>query len=131
VFAQNTQARPDTAKSITGGQLVARALKAEGIKAIFTLSGGHVMDIYNGCVDEGIAIIGVRHEQAAAHAADAWTRLTGIPGCAVVTAGPGVTDAVTGVANAWRAQTPMLLIGGQGPLCQSLMGRCRQWTTST
>jgi len=80
------------------------------------------MDIYNGCADEGIAIIGCRHEQAAAHAADAWTRLTGIPGCAVVTAGPGVTDAVTGVANAWRAQVPMLLIGGQGPLCQHLMG---------
>jgi acetolactate synthase I/II/III large subunit len=83
---EGTQAASNTAKRLTGGQLVARALKAEGIKAIFTLSGGHVMDIYNGCVDEGIAIIGVRHEQAAAHAADAWTRLTGIPGCAVVTA---------------------------------------------
>src|SRR5208282_2228983 len=106
----------------TGGQLVARALKAEGIKAVFALASGHSMDIFNGCIDEGIQIIGCRHEQAAAHAADAWTRLTGIPGCAVVTAGPGVTDAVTGVANAWRAQVPMLLIGGQGPLCQHLMG---------
>ena len=62
----------DTSKpTITGGQLVARALKAEGIKAIFALASGHTMDIFNGCIDEGIRIIDVRHEQAAAHAADA------------------------------------------------------------
>src|SRR5947209_19957645 len=88
-------------RTITGGHLVARALKAEGIEAIFSLCGGHIIDIYDGCVDAGIRIIDVRHEQAAAHAADAWTRLTGIPGCAVVTAGPGLTDTVTAVANAW------------------------------
>jgi acetolactate synthase-1/2/3 large subunit len=99
---------------------VARALKAEGVEAIFTLCGGHIIDIYNGCLDEGIKIIDVRHEQAAANAADAWTRVTGKPGVAVV-AGPGTTDTVTGVANAFRAQTPMLVIGGQGastPACQ-------------
>src|SRR5271166_3439674 len=107
---------------ISGGHLVAKALKNEGVDTIFTLCGGHIIDIYDGCIDEGIRIIDVRHEQAAAHAADAWTRLTGIPGCAVVAAGPGDTDAVTGVANAWRAQTPMLVIGGQGPFCQTLMG---------
>ena len=107
---------------ITGGRLVAKFAKAEGIGAIFTLSGGHVMDIYNGCAEEGIQIIDVRHEQTAAHAADAWTRLTGFPGIAVVTAGPGVTDAVTGVANAFRAQVPMLLIGGQAPLNSLLKG---------
>jgi acetolactate synthase I/II/III large subunit len=120
---ESTETTFETSKpTITGGHLVARALKAEGIETIFTLSGGHVMDIYDGCYDAGIRVIGVRHEQAASHAADAWTRLTGIPGCAVVTAGPGVTDALTGVANAWRAQTPMLLIGGQGPICQTLRG---------
>jgi acetolactate synthase-1/2/3 large subunit len=100
---------------------VARALKAEGVEAIFTLCGGHIIDIYDGCLDEGIKSIDVRHEQAAAHAADAWTRVTGKPGVAVVTAGPGTTDTVTGVANAFRAQTPMLVIGGQGastPACQ-------------
>ncbi|SPF37869.1 Thiamine pyrophosphate enzyme TPP binding domain protein [Syntrophobacter sp. SbD1] len=107
---------------ITGGQLVAKFANAEGIGAIFTLCGGHVMDIYNGCAEEGIKIIDVRHEQTAAHAADAWTRLTGFPGLAVVTAGPGVTDAVTGVANAFRAQVPMLLIGGQVPLNSLLKG---------
>src|SRR5437764_2479486 len=108
--------------TVTGGHLVARALKAEGIEAIFTLCGGHIIDIYEGCTDAGIRIIDVRHEQAAAHAADAWTRLTGVPGCAVVTAGPGTTDTVTAVANAWRAQTPMLVIGGQGALKHAYMG---------
>ncbi|MBI2704920.1 MAG: thiamine pyrophosphate-binding protein [Actinobacteria bacterium] len=98
---------------MTGGHLVARALRAEGVDAIFTLCGGHIIDIYEGCLDEGIRIIDVRHEQTAAHAADAYARLTGVPGVAVVTAGPGTTDAVTGVANAFRAQVPMLVIGGQ------------------
>jgi acetolactate synthase-1/2/3 large subunit len=112
--------------TISGGHLVARALKAEGIKAIFTLCGGHIIDIYEGCIEEGIRIIDVRHEQAAAHAADAWTRLTGVPGCAVVTAGPGVTDTVTAIANAWRAQTPMLVIGGQGALKQAYMGSLQE-----
>jgi acetolactate synthase-1/2/3 large subunit len=107
---------------ITGGQLVAKALKRAGVTTIFTLSGVHIVDIYNGCLDEGIRIIDVRHEQTAAHAAEAWSRLTGIPGVAVVTAGPGVTDAVTGVATAFRNQTPMLLIGGQAPRDQILKG---------
>jgi acetolactate synthase-1/2/3 large subunit len=99
-----------------GGKLAARALKMAGVECVFTLSGGHIMPIYDGCIDEGIRIIDVRHEQAAAHAADAWSRLNpGKLGVAIVTAGPGVTDAVTGVANAWRANSPMLLIGGQGP----------------
>lgn len=107
---------------ITGGQLVARTLKQAGVTTIFTLTGAHITDIYNGCLDEGIRIIDVRHEQTAAHAAEAWSRLTGIPGVAVVTAGPGVTDAVTGIANAFRNQTPMLLIGGQAPRSQLLKG---------
>ncbi len=107
---------------LSGGHLVAKALKAEGVGAIFTLCGGHIIDIYSGCVDEGIKIVDVRHEQTAAHAADAWTRTTGIAGVAVVTAGPGTTDAVTGVANAFRAQSPMLLIGGQAARTQLLTG---------
>ncbi len=98
---------------ISGGHLVARALKQEGVGAIFTLCGGHIIDIYDGCLDEEIKIIDIRHEQTAAHAADGWTRVTGVPGVAVVTAGPGTTDTVTGIANAFRAQSPMLLIGGQ------------------
>jgi len=100
---------------IHGGRVVAKALKNEGITHIFTLCGGHVQNIYDGCLDEGIRIVDVRHEQTAAHAADGWARITGQPGVAVVTAGPGVTDSVTGVANAFRAQVPMVLIGGQSP----------------
>jgi acetolactate synthase-1/2/3 large subunit len=111
-----------TPEVISGGHLVARALKAEGVDTIFTLCGGHIIDIYDGCVDEGIAVIDVRHEQVAAHAADAYARITGTPGCAVVTAGPGTSDAITGVANAFRAESPMLLIGGQGALSQHKMG---------
>jgi acetolactate synthase I/II/III large subunit len=106
----------------SGGHLVAKALKNEGIDVIWTLCGGHIIDIYQGCADEGIKIIDVRHEQVAAHAADGYARLTGRPGCAVVTAGPGTTDAITGVANAFRAESPMLLIGGQGALDQHRMG---------
>ncbi len=100
---------------IHGGRVVAKALKAENVPYIFTLCGGHVMPIYDGCVDEGIRVIDVRHEQTAAHAADGWARVTGQPGVAVVTAGPGLTDAVTGVASAHRANIPMLIFGGQGP----------------
>ncbi len=107
---------------ISGGHLVAKALKAEGIDTIFTLCGGHIIDIYDGCIDEGIKVIDVRHEQVAAHAADGYARVTGRPGCAVVTAGPGTTDAITGVANAFRAESPMLLIGGGGALDQHRMG---------
>jgi acetolactate synthase-1/2/3 large subunit len=99
-----------------GGTLAAKALKAAGVEVVFTLSGGHVMGIYDGCLDEGIDVIDVRHEQAAVHAADAWARLhPGKVGVAILTAGPGVTDGVTGVANAWRANSPILVFGGQGP----------------
>jgi acetolactate synthase-1/2/3 large subunit len=118
--AIGSQATP-AAEMISGGQIVAKMLKQEGIGHIFTISGGHIVDIYNGCIDEGIQIIDVRHEQVAAHAADAYARITGL-GCAVVTAGPGTTDAVTGMANAFRAESPMLLIGGNSPLKQYRMG---------
>ncbi|MDI2028119.1 thiamine pyrophosphate-binding protein [Saccharopolyspora sp. TS4A08] len=117
--ASDNAGEPET---ISGGHLVAKALKAEGVDTIYTLCGGHIIDIYDGCVDEGIDVVDVRHEQVAAHAADGHSRITGKPGCAVVTAGPGTTDAVTGVANAFRAESPMLLIGGQGALSQHKMG---------
>lgn len=112
----------DSQELISGGHLVAKALKAEGVERVYTLCGGHIIDIYDGCVDEGIDVVDVRHEQVAAHAADGYARITGKPGCAVVTAGPGTTDAVTGVANAFRAESPMLLIGGQGARGQHRMG---------
>lgn len=101
--------------TLPGGRLVARMLAKEGVKTVFTLSGLHVAPIYAGCVDEGIRIVDTRHEQAAAHAADAWARLTRGAGVAIVTAGPGVTDAVTGVANAFAANSPLVLLGGAAP----------------
>ena len=107
---------------IHGGQAVARALTAEGVDTVFMLTGGHVLPIIDGCAAEGMTIVDVRHEQAAAHAADAYARLTGKLGVAVVTAGPGVTDAVTGVANAWFANSPMLLIGGRHQENENLRG---------
>jgi acetolactate synthase-1/2/3 large subunit len=101
---------------LTGGRLVARVLQRAGVGHVFTLCGGHILPIYDGCLDEGIAVIDTRHEQAAAHAADAYARLTRNVGVAMVAPGPGVTDAVTGVANAYAARSPMLLIGGAAPL---------------
>ena len=105
-----------------GGQIVARALANEGVKYVFTLCGGHIMSIYDGCIDQGIGVVDVRHEQTAAHAADGWGRVTGQPGVAIVTAGPGLTDAVTGVATAHRANAPMVIIGGQAPRAYQDMG---------
>jgi acetolactate synthase-1/2/3 large subunit len=101
-----------------GGYLVARALKQKGVEYIFTLCGGHIQPIYSGCAEVGIKLIDVRHEQAAVHAADGWARLTGKPGVAVVTAGPGLTNSLTGIANARRAGSPVVVIGGQAPLFQ-------------
>src|SRR5262245_62708451 len=101
---------------LTGGQLVARTLRQAGVGHVFTLCGGHILPIYDGCLTEGVRVIDVRHEQAAAHAADAYARLRRGLGAALVTAGPGVTDAVTGVANAFAARSPLLLIGGAAPL---------------
>ena len=110
-----------------GGKLAAKALKAAGVECVFTLSGGHVMGIYDGCLDENIEVVDVRHEQAAVHAADAWARLhPGKVGVAILTAGPGVTDGVTGVANAWRANSPILVIGGQGPFRHTRRGSLQE-----
>ena len=121
--ATDTLSRKDkTGATISGGHLVAKGLKNEGVDTIFTLCGGHIIDIYDGCLDEGIRIVDVRHEQVAAHAADGYARQTGKLGCVVTTAGPGCTNAVTGIATAFRSESPVLHIGGQGALSQHKMG---------
>ncbi|MDE0511898.1 MAG: thiamine pyrophosphate-binding protein [Gammaproteobacteria bacterium] len=107
---------------LDGGRLLVKTLKREGVKQIFTLSGGHIEPVHIGCIDEGIRIIDVRHEQVAGHAAAGWARATGEPGVAVVTAGPGVTDAVTGIAEAFYSESPIIVIGGQTRLSQIDMG---------
>ncbi len=100
---------------VHGGRLVAQALKRHGTTHLFTLCGGHIQAIYDGCLDEGIRVVDVRHEQTAGHAADGYARVTGRPGVCAVTAGPGVTDVVTAMANAQRAGVPLICIGGAGP----------------
>jgi acetolactate synthase-1/2/3 large subunit len=111
---------------IDGGDIVARMLKREGIDTVFTLSGGHIQNIYDGCIDEGIRVIDTRHEQVAGHAAEGYSRLTRKCGVALVTAGPGVTDTVTAVATAYQNASPMLVIGGAAPLRTSLMGALQE-----
>jgi acetolactate synthase-1/2/3 large subunit len=113
-------------ESLQGGRLVARALAAEGVDTVFTLCGGHVMPIYEGCRLEGLRVIDTRHEQAAAHAAEAWGRVKRACGVAVATAGPGVTGTLTAVANSRVAQTPLLVIGGARPLAQAEQGALQE-----
>jgi acetolactate synthase-1/2/3 large subunit len=78
---------------VHGGRLIAARLKAYGVTKLFTLSGGHLFSIYDGCRAEGIDIVDVRHEQAAAFAAEGWAKVTRTPGVCALTAGPGVTNA--------------------------------------
>ena len=107
---------------IHGGQIIARALKTEGVDTIFTLTGGHIVPILDGFVQEGIRVMDVRHEQTAAHAAEAYGRLTGRLGVAAVTAGPGVTDSITALAAAHFSGTPMLLLAGRHFIRQEQKG---------
>jgi acetolactate synthase-1/2/3 large subunit len=116
---------------ISGGRLFAKALKQEGVEYVFTLNGGHIYNLYEGCDDEGIKLIDFRHEQVAAHAAEGWAKVTGKPGVAIVTAGPGVTDAVTGVANAFQAPSPMIMVGGNAGIFDHLRGGLQDFDSAT
>ncbi|MEI7549800.1 MAG: acetolactate synthase [Actinomycetes bacterium] len=98
-----------------GGDLAVLAAQAHGINHLFTLSGAHVFPIYDGAVHRDLPIIDVRHEQTAVFAAEATARLTRTPGLAVVTAGPGVTNGVSAVANAFYNGAPLLMLGGRAP----------------
>jgi acetolactate synthase-1/2/3 large subunit len=111
---------------VQAGRLVARALAAEGVDTIFTLSGGHVMPIYEGCRHEGVRVLDTRHEQAAAHAAEAWGRMGRRCGVALVTAGPGVTGTITAAANCHVAKTPLVILGGARPLAQAEQGALQE-----
>ena len=98
--------------SLSGGRLLARALKREGIEQIFTLSGGHIMDIYYGCREAGIRIIDLRSEATGGYAAAAFAGATGMPGVLVTTAGPGVTNATTAMVEARIQGVPLIHVGG-------------------
>jgi acetolactate synthase I/II/III large subunit len=100
---------------VHGGRLVSATLKAHGVSHLFTLSGGHLFSIYDGCKHDGIAIVDTRHEQTAAFAAEGWAKATRQPGVAALTAGPGVTNGMSAMASALMNGTPMLVLGGRAP----------------
>lgn len=101
--------------SVNAGHLIARRLRASGIDTIFTLSGGHLFSIYDGCRAENIRLIDTRHEQTAAFAAEGWSKVTRVPGVAALTAGPGVTNGMSAMAAAQQNQSPLVVLGGRAP----------------
>ena len=105
-----------------GGVVVAEVLAAAGVSHLFFLPGGHIAPVVNGCQAAGIRLVGTRHESAAVFMAEAWARTTGQPGVAGVTAGPGFTNAVTGIANSHSTGIPTVVLGGRTPLSLRGMG---------
>jgi acetolactate synthase-1/2/3 large subunit len=108
--------------TVSGAVLLARSLARARVGPIFTLSGNQILPIYDAGLDAGLRFIDGRHESAVAHMADAWGRLTGRPGVCLVTAGPGHTNALTGLATAQFAESPMLLLSGGSLLAQAGKG---------
>jgi len=100
-------------KERTGGRVLADALAGLGVDTVFMLHGGHLDPFWDATLDAGVRLVDMRHEQAAVHAAEGWAWATGRPGVAAVTAGPGVTGAMTGLVNAWSSAAPVLLLGGR------------------
>src|SRR4051812_14299875 len=98
-----------------GGRLIAQRLKAHGVRRLFTLSGGHLFSIYEGCRHEGIEIVDVRHEATATFAAEGWAKVTREPGVAALTAGPGVTNGMSAMASAQQNHSPVVVLGGRAP----------------
>ena len=101
--------------AVHGGRLVARALASRGVSHLFTLSGGHLFSIYDGCKAEGIEVVDTRHEQAAAFAAEGWAKATREPGVCALTAGPGVTNGMSAIAGAQANRSPLVVLGGRAP----------------
>jgi acetolactate synthase I/II/III large subunit len=101
--------------TVNAGHLIARRLRASGIDTIFTLSGGHLFSIYDGCRAENIRLIDTRHEQTAAFAAEGRSKVTRVPGVAALTAGPGVTNGMSAMAAAQQNQSPLVVLGGRAP----------------
>ena len=110
----STESAQET-KTFHGGRLVARRLRAHGVSRLFTLSGGHLFSIYDGCRAEGIEIVDVRHESAAAFAAEGWAKVTREAGVCALTAGPGVTNGISAMASAQANHSPIVVLGGRAP----------------
>src|SRR5919112_2212256 len=109
-----------------GGRVVAKALKSRGVTHLFTLSGGHLFSIYDGCREEGIQIVDVRHEQSAAFAAEGWAKATREVGVCALTAGPGVTNGMSGMASAQANASPLVVLGGRAPAARWGMGSLQE-----
>src|SRR5215207_1084790 len=107
--------------TLHGGDRVADVLRAHGVRCLFTLCGGHISPILSASKARGIRVVDVRDEATAVFAADATARLSGLPGVAAVTAGPGITNTITALKNAQLAQSPVILLGGAAPT--ALQGR--------
>ncbi len=112
--------------SANAGELIALALKRSGVSHLFTLNGAHIWPILTGATEHGIRIIDVRHEQSAAFAAEGWAKVTRECGVAAVTAGPGVTNSVSALAQAQAADSPIFLIGGRAPEARWGMGSLQE-----
>jgi acetolactate synthase-1/2/3 large subunit len=110
----STESAEET-RTFHGGRLVARRLKAHGVSRLFTLSGGHLFSIYDGCREEGIELVDVRHESTAAFAAEGWAKVTREAGVCALTAGPGVTNGMSAMASAQANHSPMVVLGGRAP----------------
>jgi len=108
------------------GELIALALKRAGTSHLFTLNGGHIWPILTGATEHGLRLVDVRHEQSAAFAAEGWAKVTRECGVAAVTAGPGVTNAVTALAQAQSGDSPMLVLGGRAPVARWGMGSLQE-----
>src|SRR6201985_2965432 len=115
-----------SSQTVHAGRLIARRLRASGIDTVFTLSGGHLFSIYDGCRDEGIRLIDTRHEQTAAFAAEGWSKVTRVPGVAALTAGPGVTNGMSAMAAAQQNQSPLVVLGGRAPAQRWGMGSLQE-----
>ena len=105
-----------------GADAVARTLRAAGVERIFTVSGNQIMPVFDACLDADIDLLHVRQEAAAVHMADAWGRLTGQPGVALVTAGPGFANTLTGLYVATISESPLVLLSGCAPMSQHAKG---------
>jgi acetolactate synthase-1/2/3 large subunit len=109
-----------------GGRLAARALASRGVSHLFTLSGGHLFSLYDGCKEEGIEIVDVRHEQSAAFAAEGWAKATREVGVCALTAGPGVTNGISALAGAGFNGSPLVMLGGRAPEMSWGTGRLQE-----
>src|SRR5215468_12675908 len=100
------------AETLRGADIVVRALEQQGVTRVFTLSGNHIMSLFDAALGRPIDLVHVRHEAAAVHMADAWGRLTGEPGIAMVTGGPGHANCIGALFTALGAESPMVLLSG-------------------